>query len=52
MFFVEFYTKNDESKPAKEFILSLDVKMRAKIIGMISILQEKGTNYENHTVSH
>lgn len=42
-FEVEFYTKCNGEKPAKDFILSLDIKMRAKLIGIIDILEEKGT---------
>lgn len=43
-FQVEFYTKSNGEKPAKNFILGLDVKMRAKLLGTINILEEKG-NY-------
>ena len=41
-FSVEFYTKSNGEKPAKEFILSLDNKMKAKVLGIIDILEEKG----------
>lgn len=41
-FEVEFYTKDNGEKPAKEFILSLDKKMRAKFLGIIDILEENG----------
>ena len=41
-FNVEFYTRKDESKPAKEFLLNLDKKMLAKIMGEISLLEEYG----------
>ncbi len=41
-FAVEFYTKDNGDKPAKDFILSLDKKMRAKILGIIDILEENG----------
>lgn len=41
-FEAEFYTKHNGDKPAKDFILSLDIKMRAKLLGMITILEEKG----------
>lgn len=30
---VEFYTKDNGEKPVKDFILSLDTKMRAKVFG-------------------
>ena len=41
-FSVEFYTKSNGEKPAKEFILGLDNKMKAKLLGIIDILEEKG----------
>lgn len=41
-FEVEFYTKENGDKPAKDFILSLDTKMKAKILGLIDVLEEKG----------
>ena len=40
-FEVEFYTKDNGEKPAKDFILGLDVKMRAKVLGIIYVLEEK-----------
>ena len=41
-FKAEFYTMNDGSKPAKEFILSQDIKMKTKIFGLIDILEQYG----------
>lgn len=41
-FEVEFYTKDNGEKPAKDFILGLDVKLRAKVLGIIDVLEEKG----------
>ena len=38
-----FYQKDDGSEPAKEFILSVDKKMRAKILKIIEMLQNNGT---------
>ena len=38
-----FYQKDDGSEPAKEFILSVDKKMRAKILKTIAMLQNNGT---------
>lgn len=43
-FEVLFYDKPDGSEPAKEFILSLDKKMRAKMLRTIQILSENGTD--------
>lgn len=41
-FKVEFFKKQDGTKPAKEFLLSQDEKMKAKLFGLIDILEEKG----------
>ena len=43
-FQVEFYTNLNGEKPAKEFILGLDTKMRAKLLGLIDILEENGNS--------
>ncbi len=53
-FEVEFYTKDNGEKPAKDFILSLDIRIRAKVLGIIEILEEKGNQlrepYSKHLV--
>ena len=41
-FKAEFFTQQNGSKPAKDFLLSQDVKMRAKLFGLIDILEENG----------
>jgi len=41
-FEVEFYEKENGDVPAEEFLLSLEVKMRAKVASIISILQDNG----------
>lgn len=41
-FEVSFFEKEDGSCPVEEFILGLDVKMQAKLVGLLEILQEKG----------
>ena len=41
-FVVEFYEDKKGKLPAREFLLSLDVKMRAKMASTISILQDNG----------
>jgi len=43
LFEVEFYERASGKQPAKEFLLSLDKKMRAKMLSMIAILAENGT---------
>ena len=41
-FKAEFYTKEDGSKPAKDFMLSQNSKMRAKLFGLVDILEQYG----------
>ncbi len=42
MFEVIFYETEDEKCPVENFLDELDPKMRAKLIGILQILQEKG----------
>lgn len=39
---VLFYDKADGTEPAKDFILSLDTKMRAKMLRTVSMLAANG----------
>lgn len=41
-FEVEFYEDDDGTYPAEEFILSQDVKMRAKLFRMLELLESRG----------
>ena len=41
-FTVIAYEKEDGETPVEDFINGLDVKMRAKMYGLLSILQDKG----------
>ena len=41
-FEVEFYENEKGEQPAKEFLLSLNPKIRAKMVNTISILQDNG----------
>lgn len=41
-FDVEFYEKTNGEQPAREFLLSLDKKMRAKLFSMIALLEDNG----------
>lgn len=43
MFDIEYYEDSSGSKPAEEFIDSLDVKMRAKVFGRLELLEEMGS---------
>ena len=42
MFEIIFYEKENGRKPAEEFLLDSDIKMRAKLSGLLNILQEHG----------
>lgn len=39
---VEYYELSDGSRPAEEFILSQDVKMRTKLFLLLEFLEEQG----------
>ena len=41
-FEIVFYEKEDGTKPARDFLLSLDVKMRAKMVRTIGLLEKNG----------
>lgn len=41
-FIIEFYEDRNGNKPIEEFLLGLDIKIRAKLVGLLQILQEKG----------
>lgn len=41
-FEVPFYEKPDGSEPAKEFLQSLNIKMRAKMVRTIELLEKNG----------
>ena len=47
-FTVIAYEKEDGESPVEDFINGLDVKMRAKMYGLLSILQEKGNTLRDH----
>lgn len=41
-YIIEFYEDTKGNKPVEEFLLSLDARMRVKVVGILQILQEKG----------
>ncbi len=41
-FRAEFYKTKDGTKPAKEFMLSQEPKMRAKLFGLVDMLEQYG----------
>jgi phage-related protein len=42
-FEIEFYSSEDGREPVAEFLDTLDPKMTAKLVGLMEILEEKGT---------
>ena len=46
-FEIEFYSSEDGREPVAEFLDSLDSKMSAKLVGLMEILEEKGTGRAN-----
>lgn len=47
-----FYEKENGEKPAEEFILSLENKMKVKALGELSILKEYGRNLREPYSKH
>ena len=43
MFQIEFYETKDGKQPVSDFLDSLDKKMTSKLIGIMELLEEKGT---------
>ena len=43
MFELEFYATEEGKEPVAEFLDSLDNKMAAKLVGLMEVLEEKGT---------
>ena len=41
-FLVEFYENKNGDRPAEDFLNSLDVKMRSKLLMILKVLQKKG----------
>ena len=51
-FDVKFYDKTDGTKPAKEFILELTPKMRAKMLRMVDMLEINGAELREPYSKH
>jgi len=51
-FTVIAYEKENGEVPVEDFLNSLDVKMRAKMFGMIGLLQEKGNQLREPYSKH
>ncbi len=51
-FAVEFYEDTQGDKPIEDFLLSLNIKMRAKLLGILKILEEKGNQLREPYSKH
>lgn len=51
-FTIEFYEKDNGEIPVEDFLLGLDKKMRAKILGIMGILQERGNQLREPYSKH
>lgn len=51
-FEVEFYETESGKVPIEEFLEKLDDKLRAKTVGLMEILEEKGTNMREPYSKH
>lgn len=51
-FKAEFYKKEDGSKPAKEFMLSQNEKMKTKLFGLVDILEQYGNQLREPYSKH
>ena len=51
-FEVQFYEKADGEIPVEDFLMSLDKKMRAKLVGMLGLLQEYGNELREPYSKH
>lgn len=51
-FEVQFYEKENGERPAEEFMLSVDDKLRAKLSGLVKVLAEKGNNLREPYSKH
>lgn len=53
-FKIIFYDKPDGTEPAKDFLISLDEKMRARMVWTIGLLEKNGTDlrmpYSEHLI--
>lgn len=49
---VEFYENRNGERPAEIFLDSLDIKMRAKLVMIMKVLQEKGNELREPYSKH
>lgn len=51
-FEVEFYETSDGKTPVEDFLWGLDSKMRAKLVNMMEVLEDKGTSLREPYTKH
>ncbi len=51
-FEVEFYETADGKTPVEDFLLGLDSKMRAKLVSLMEVLEDKGTSLREPYTKH
>ncbi|MCD8005524.1 MAG: type II toxin-antitoxin system RelE/ParE family toxin [Oscillospiraceae bacterium] len=49
---IEFYSLQDGTEPVKDFLMSLDVKMRAKMLRSIAFLEANGADAREPVSKH
>lgn len=52
MFEVEFYENENGDTPVEDFLNSLDIKMRNKLLMILNVLQEKGNQLREPYSKH
>ena len=52
MYKIEFYETDSGNKPIEEFLDSLDVKMNAKMVRLLELLEEKGNKLREPYSKH
>ncbi len=52
LFHIEFYETEDGKKPVEDFMDSLDNKISTKLVGLLEVLEEKGTNLRAPYTKH
>lgn len=51
-FLVEFYEQENGERPVEDFLNSLDIKMRSKLLMVLKVLQEKGNQLREPYSKH
>ena len=51
-FIVEFYETREGQRPAEEFLDTLDIKMRSKLLMTLNVLQEQGSRLREPYSKH